>query len=103
MKSVCRLIFLLILCHCLILSAEEQSKDTPQAKIPAKEESVDTTHSITLNSVEIKYKATAGTMLLKNDKSDPKASLFYVAYIKEGENDKTKRPITFCFNGGPGS
>ena len=41
-------------------------------------------------------------MILKDEKEEPKASVFYIAYHKEGENSD-KRPITFCFNGGPGS
>lgn len=68
-----------------------------------KEETSETSHVITINGVEIKYKAYAGTMVLKDDKEDTKASFFYVAYIKEGEESKAERPITFCFNGGPGS
>ena len=36
-------------------------------------------------------------------KEEPKASFFYIAYIKEGVEENSTRPITFCFNGGPGS
>jgi carboxypeptidase C (cathepsin A) len=66
-----------------------------------KEEIVVTDHSITLDGVEIKYKAHAGTLLLKDEKDETKASVFFVAYIKEGADPS--RPLTFCFNGGPGS
>ena len=53
--------------------------------------------------LEVKYKAVAGTMLQKDEKGENKASVFYIAYTKEGEESNDKRPITFCFNGGPGS
>ena len=40
---------------------------------------------------------------LKNDKCEPKASIFFISYTKEGVENVRERPITFCFNGGPGS
>lgn len=61
-----------------------------------------TTHHIVLNGKQINYTATAGMINLADDKSNPKASLFYVSYIKEAESNET-RPLTFCFNGGPGA
>ena len=33
----------------------------------------------------------------------PKASVFFIAYTRDDDADKTKRPLTFSFNGGPGS
>jgi carboxypeptidase C (cathepsin A) len=62
-----------------------------------------TKHSIRIGGQEIKYTATAGTILLKLEDGTPKASVFYVAYTKDDVSDTTKRPITFAFNGGPGS
>lgn len=59
-----------------------------------------TSHTALINGAKISYKATAGTILLRDEKGAPKGSMFYVAYMKE---DAAKRPITFCFNGGPGS
>jgi len=52
---------------------------------------------------KIPYKATVGTLTIKDCKEDPKAQIFYIAYTKSDETDTKKRPITFCFNGGPGS
>lgn len=49
------------------------------------------------------YIATAGTLVLKKDDGKPWASMFYVAYTRDDVTDVSKRPITFCFNGGPGS
>ena len=41
-------------------------------------------------------------MILKNEKGDPEASVFYVAYTEDGA-DRTHRPVTFLYNGGPGA
>ena len=79
--------------------ADEKSKDEkkPEEKV------VQTKHTIKIGGQEIKYTATAGTILLKLEDSTPKASVFYVAYTKDDVSDTTKRPVTFTFNGGPGS
>jgi carboxypeptidase C (cathepsin A) len=80
----------------------EKPKD--EKKPPAPEEkSVVTKHSLKIDGKEIKYTATAGTILLKLEDGTPKASIFYVAYIKDDVPDASQRPITFSFNGGPGS
>jgi len=56
-----------------------------------------------ISGQEIKYTATAGTILLKLEDGTPKASIFYVAYTKDDVSDASQRPLTFSFNGGPGS
>ncbi|HUA79603.1 MAG TPA: peptidase S10 [Dyella sp.] len=61
--------------------------------------------SVSVEGKRIAYKAVAGTIVLhgKGDKeNDPTVSMFYVAYFKKGD-DSAKRPITFIYNGGPGS
>ena len=91
-----------------------------------------THHTVTIDGQEINYTATAGKMLMKTDEGEPKAHVFFVAYTKstkprttiaddeddeDGDDDddddeetttseaaaSNPRPITFCFNGGPGS
>lgn len=62
-----------------------------------------TKHNIKIDAKTINYSATVGTLILKNEKDEPVASFGYTAYIKDGETDAAKRPITFSFNGGPGS
>lgn len=71
-------------------------------KISAEIKSV-TKHSATIGGKLINYTATAGALILKNEKDEPVALLGYTAYIKDGETDAAKRPITFSYNGGPGS
>src|SRR5215470_764394 len=63
---------------------------------------VETRHTITVDSNQLGYTATAGTVRVGLDYSDAEASVFYVSYRKDGE-DLATRPITFVFNGGPGS
>lgn len=81
---------------------EEKSEHTkPQkAEIPPEKSSV-TTHSVQIGGRALAYKATAGTLIIRDDKDKPDASVFYVAYTLEGES--SKRPVTFLYNGGPGS
>jgi len=76
---------------------EEKKPPAPEEKI------VQTKHSLKIGGQEIKYTATAGTFLLKLEDGTPKASIFYVAYTKDDVNDASQRPLTFSFNGGPGS
>jgi carboxypeptidase C (cathepsin A) len=62
-----------------------------------------TKHSIKIDNKPISYTATAGTFILKNEKEEPIAAIGYTAYTKDGEADASKRPVTFSYNGGPGS
>jgi len=68
-----------------------------------KPESVITAGTVTVEGKKIDYKAIAGTIILKNKNDKPTCSMFYVAYFKSGASDDSKRPITFLYNGGPGS
>ena len=62
-----------------------------------------TQHTATIGGKEIKYTATAGKLVMKDDEGKPKAMVFFIAYTKDGVDDLSQRPITFAFNGGPGS
>jgi carboxypeptidase C (cathepsin A) len=77
--------------------------DTAPATPPPKEESSFTEHSILIDGQKISYKATAATILLKDDQDQPTASLFYVAYTESEVKDASRRPLAFLYNGGPGS
>ena len=83
--------------------APEKPKEEKKTPPPPEEKAVPTKHSIRIAGQEIKYTATAGTMLLKLEDGTPKASVFYIAYTKDDVSDAAQRPITFAFNGGPGS
>lgn len=92
----------------------KEEKPTPKDNL------VVTQHAVSIGGKEIKYTVTAGTIILKEETSDrekeaegekPRAQVFFVAYTKDGNNGKAagrtpalaKRPLTFSFNGGPGS
>jgi carboxypeptidase C (cathepsin A) len=68
-----------------------------------KEEVSATDHTIRTGGQNIPYKATASTTLLKNDKGDATGLLYSVAYTRSDVKDLSMRPISFLYNGGPGS
>lgn len=76
-------------------SANTKETDKPQTFV--------THHSTRIDGKPLNYTATAGTLELRNDKDEPVALFGYIAYTKDGETDLSKRPVTFAYNGGPGS
>ena len=62
-----------------------------------------TKHSLTIGGQVVDYTVTTGTMPLRDSKGEQDAYIFYIAYTRDGVKDKTKRPLMFSFNGGPGS
>ncbi len=62
-----------------------------------------TEHTLNLNGETISYTATAGKLPLKDKEEKSKAHIFFIAYTKNSIKDKSSRPVTFAFNGGPGS
>jgi carboxypeptidase C (cathepsin A) len=95
-------------------SKNDDKKDAPKPSV---------THAtVTIDGKEIAYTVTAGKMPLATDDGQEKANVFYIAYTVDKKKDSeeqdhddakdddsvksavdTKRPVTFCFNGGPGS
>ena len=61
-----------------------------------------THHQITVDGKPLKYTATAGRLPIKRGDGKIEAEMFYVAYTLDGQ-DSARRPLTFAFNGGPGS
>lgn len=78
-------------------SKDEHSSDRPE------ERSVTTRHEVEIDGRDIEYEATVGTLFLKDEENRPRASMFYVAYERLGVDSPGDRPVTFVFNGGPGS
>lgn len=64
---------------------------------------ISTKHGINIKGQQINYTATAGYLQLKTEDGKPKANIFFVAYTRDGITDRKKRPVTYTFNGGPGS
>lgn len=83
---------------------EKVAQDLADAWVapPAKEQESVTAHSVVVDGRTLKYHATAGTVTIKDDDAKPTASVFYVAYTLDGAAPGT-RPVTFFYNGGPGS
>ena len=81
------------------------NEDKPTTDASVEDNIVSSKHSLRLRGKEIKYTATVGTMVLKEevDKQGhkPRAEMFFIAFTRDGV--KGRRPLTFSFNGGPGS
>ena len=93
--------------------ASEETKPETEKAAPAdkeKEEHYDVTevppvvthHQVTVEGKLLKYMATAGRLPIKRPDGKIEAEMFFVAYTLDGQ-DVSKRPLTFAFNGGPGS
>ena len=80
-----------------------EASGTPATPPKLEDKASKTEHTIQINGQTLKYTALAGTLVLKKDDGTPTASIFYVAYTKDDVADLSKRPLTFAFNGGPGS
>jgi len=76
--------------------------DAKPAETPKAEQSA-TDHSVVIGGKPVTYTATAGLLLLRDEKDEPSALVGYTAYTLKGVTDKSRRPITFAYNGGPGS
>src|ERR1035441_1275406 len=95
-------------------TATEEPKPEPSKesgdKAKDKEEHFDMTevapvvthHQITVNGKLLHYTATAGRLPIKRADGKIEAEMFFVAYTLDGQ-ETSKRPLTFAFNGGPGS
>jgi len=77
-------------------AADKDKEEVPEAKTWV------TKHQVTIAGTRLAYTATAGTVLMKNDKDEPIALFGYTAYTRDGSDPRT-RPILFAYNGGPGS
>jgi carboxypeptidase C (cathepsin A) len=76
---------------------------TPAAAPKMEDKTSQTKHTLSVGGQTVAYTATAGTTVLRKEDGTATASIFSIAYIKDGVTDPATRPITFAFNGGPGS
>jgi carboxypeptidase C (cathepsin A) len=83
------------------LAPSGATADKPKADAP-KDQISTTQHTVTIDGQTIAYTARAGTMILHDEEGNPRASFFFTSYTKDGA-DPNKRPVTYTFNGGPGS
>jgi carboxypeptidase C (cathepsin A) len=85
--------------------SDQSAEEKKAAPVVVEEVTSQTQHSIDIKGEKIDYQVTTGTIVLKEEDLEEgekqKASIFYIAYIKQDES--SERPVTFSFNGGPGS
>lgn len=70
---------------------------------PKKADPIVTQHEIKLGDRVLKYSVTTGMMPIQSSTGEVEANIFYMAYVREGTTESSKRPLMFSFNGGPGS
>ena len=79
--------------------SQEQSKPEP---MPFEKPSI-TNHTINIKGQSLSYTVTAGYMPIISKENKTIAQIFYISYKKNPQENIAQRPITFAFNGGPGS
>jgi carboxypeptidase C (cathepsin A) len=84
-------------------STNEPSKEETVIIPSATNEPVRITNTVTIAGEHVTYVAETGMLPVLKKDGGTTAFVFYVAYTRTDEPDKAKRPVTFCFNGGPGS
>jgi carboxypeptidase C (cathepsin A) len=99
------------------IGQERRSQRQPESQTPAttpapaepKKESneppapIVTHHEIHVGGKTLRYTATAGMMPIRNTDGEIEADMFFMAYTLDGQSSPEHRPLTFSFNGGPGS
>ncbi|MPY88452.1 MAG: peptidase S10 [Luteitalea sp.] len=77
----------------------DAAKTAPEPAAPP----VETQHRVRIGGTDVAYTATTGMLTLEDDAGKPKANVFFIAYTRDDVDDRSQRPLTFSFNGGPGS
>ena len=84
-------------------TAERPPASTSTPHVLPEEKSVVTHGAVRVGGQNIPYTATAATYNVPGEDGAPKATFFFVAYTRDDVTDKTRRPLSFVYNGGPGS
>ena len=84
--------------------ADATKQAVPETPTPPPEPAASKTqHKVEIDGQTVRYTATAGWLIMKNDEGKPVARFGYTAYTRDGVADLGRRPMTFAYNGGPGS
>ena len=84
-------------------ASSQPTSPAPVADTKDGDRGLSVTHgTVAHNGQPLAYRATAGTMAMKDESGRTKANIFFVSYDTEAK-DTTARPLTFLFNGGPGA
>ncbi len=96
-------------------NSQSQAKEPLEIPPSPSDQIVQTKHKVKIAGEDISYTVTCGTIVLKEESEKkgekegeaegekPKAQIFFVAYTQDEVQDPATRPLTFSFNGGPGS
>ena len=82
---------------------QRDAVEADYAAAPVAERAEVSRGNVTVAGRRLGYTATAGTLTIRDLEGKPTASMFYTAYTLDGTKPGTKRPITYFYNGGPGS
>jgi len=95
----------ILLFHTLALglaSAQDEPPPPPKPEHVEQPPSI-TEHEITVNGSVLRYDVTTGKLPIKTDEGELEGEIFFMAYTLKDPDASTRRPLTFSFNGGPGS
>ena len=83
---------------------DRQERKTNNMPIPEEPAKFVTEHQARINGENVSYTATAGEMLMRDEKTDEVTGLIWnVSYVRTDSGADDNRPVMFIFNGGPGS
>jgi carboxypeptidase C (cathepsin A) len=96
----------LLLAQLLIAAAawgagEDASDVTEELPIP-EAQTFESEHEVEVGGQRVRYRATAGTLIMRGEEAEPIAEFGYTAYVRSG-SEGADRPLVFAWNGGPGS
>lgn len=93
---------LIIIAFLVTFNTFSQETKPEVKEITREPQRFESVHSGTFNGQKISYKAVVAETFLRNNKGEITGAMWSTSYLKEG-TDGSKRPVTFIFNGGPGS
>lgn len=99
-------LLLLAFACCQAVFAQESPKPAepkPSVSVQNLPAPIVTKHQTTINGQTFAYTATTGYMTLRDENGKAQANIFFIAYTRDDAKEVGKRPVTFTFNGGPGS
>ena len=94
-----------IVCCAAIAQGQPPQAQAPKAAAPLvfrDEKPILKTHTLRVGGKDLAYRSLAGYLPIKTESGEIEAQLFYTAYLVD-TGETSKRPVTFCFNGGPGA
>ncbi len=103
MRKSFMVIFVVFFCALRGMAQQGRRKQDSAQTVTPKPVQVVTHHAITIDGKQIRYAATTGTLLLKSETDSAIALFGFTAYTKDGVTPADDHPITFAYNGGPGS